>query len=91
VTLSVAAQLDGLSAADVRLECLLDGEPGATAESGRVVYPFAVAGRDAGTGETLFTARFMPPDHGLHTFRVQLYPHHELLSHPFEVGLRLWL
>ena len=91
VTLSVAAQLDGLSAADVRLECLLDGESDAAGEPVRVVHTFAVSGRDSGTGETLFTARFMPPDHGLHHFRVQLYPHHELLSHPFEVGLRLWL
>jgi len=91
VTLSVAAQLDGLSPADVHLECLLDGDPAAPAAAGCVVHPFAVSGRDAGSGETLFTARFAPPEHGLHCFRVHLYPYHEHLGHPFEVGLRLWL
>ncbi|TAK53163.1 MAG: alpha-glucan family phosphorylase [Gammaproteobacteria bacterium] len=91
VTLQVAAQLDGLSPEDVRLECLLDGDPGAPAEGGRAVHPFTVSGRDEASGATLFTARFAPPEHGLHHFRVHLYPWHELLSHPFEVGLRLWL
>lgn len=87
VTLCVTVDLGGLAPGDVRLECVVESADGGM-ES--MSLPFgAMPGDD--TQATRFQLQFIPPDRGLLQFRVQLYPWHTLLCHPFEMGLRRWL
>jgi len=78
--IEVAAKLNGLSAQDVRVECLLDDH----------AYQFADAGQ-LGADERRMTLDLRPECCGLVTYRIRMYPFHELLAHPHEVGLMIWL
>ena len=78
--IEVAAKLNGLSAQDVRVECLLDDH----------AYQFADAG-PLGSDERRMTLDLRPESCGLVTYRIRMYPFHELLAHPHEVGLMIWL
>jgi starch phosphorylase len=48
----------------------------------------AVSGADA---ECLFHLELTPELCGKLLYRVRIYPHHTLLTHPFETGLMIWL
>jgi starch phosphorylase len=43
------------------------------------------------TSHAAFRIEFVPPFPGLQTYQVRMYPYHELLSHPFEMGRMLWI
>ncbi|MGE0625745.1 MAG: alpha-glucan family phosphorylase [Pseudomonadales bacterium] len=84
--LMVGVNLNGLSPDDVRVECVVDQvtetEPAVTArfdamEEADGVWRFAVA--------------LEPPFSGLQSYRIRIYPYHELLAHPFEIGRMRWL
>ena len=78
--IEVAVKLNGLSTSDVRVECLF----------GERAYQFADAGPLDG-GERRMTLDLRPESCGLVTYRIRMYPYHELLAHPHEVGLMVWL
>jgi len=92
--LMVAAQLNGLDASDVVVECLVGRE--------NDVEGFVVAraitlehkGLEA-NGEMTFAADLQRRDdlrlEGFHQFRVRIYPYHPLLAHRFECGCMVWL
>jgi glycogen phosphorylase len=42
-------------------------------------------------GEHRFALRLTPEMCGKLEYRVRLYPYHELLTHPFEMGMMQWL
>ena len=42
-------------------------------------------------GEDLFSLRLAPELCGKLQYRIRVYPCHELLTHPFEAGLMIWL
>jgi hypothetical protein len=42
-------------------------------------------------GETVFALDAEPPECGQFATEIRVYPWHELLSHPFELGLMKWL
>jgi starch phosphorylase len=87
-TLKVAAHLGGLAPADVRVEVLLH-RPGSGAnnrsslcmESKEILQD----------GSTLYELEITPEMCGKLDYRVRIYPWHELLDHPFETGLMVWL
>lgn len=86
--LSVAAGLNGLTPGDVRVECLLDcGADGGAP----VTVPFEAEAGAEGDTYWRFTLNVRPPYAGLQHYRVRLYPFHELLAHPFEMGRMRWL
>jgi glycogen phosphorylase len=78
--IEVAVKLNGLSTKDVRVECLF----------GDRAYPFTDAGA-LPDGEHRMTLDLHPESCGLVTYRIRMYPYHELLAHPHEVGLMIWL
>jgi starch phosphorylase len=41
--------------------------------------------------ECLFSLELTPEMCGKLLYRVRVYPYHDLLTHPFETGLMVWL
>ena len=90
LSLSVAASLGELTAADVILECLVGTE---SAHEKFIVHD-KMQLQSTGTnkeGEALFELNLEPPLTGLQFYKLRLYPNHPLLSHPFETGRIIWL
>jgi starch phosphorylase len=88
--LEVAVRLDGLGAEDVALELLMskrtDEEDGAAKS-----YRFEAEGAQTAQGEQRFVLELNPELCGKLEYRIRLYPQHELLTHPFEMGMMRWL
>lgn len=88
---AVAARLNGLAPDDVAVEVLL-GRPGigrASQATGyeRLTYQRALPE----TGEHLYALDMAPRIAGRIEYRVRAYPANELLTHPFEMGMMVWL
>jgi starch phosphorylase len=93
--IEVKVQLNGLSADDVVVECIIGKET-----STREFVPHRKASfkrvGESGDGCTLyhfdlFSSDATCEDGGLQHYKIRIYPYHELLSHPLECGLMLWL
>ena len=80
----------GLAPTDVTVE-LLFSRPNSNAQS-RPPRPYRLQYQGPGTdGESLFSLDLTPEVCGKIDYRLRAYPHHELLTHPFEMGMMLWL
>ncbi len=42
-------------------------------------------------GMNMFTLKLRPAQPGLSYYKIRMYPHHELLSHRFELGFMMWI
>jgi starch phosphorylase len=90
VRFEIAVQLDGLEPTDVAVE-LLFSRPNANATS-RPPRPYRMEYRGPGqNGESLFSLELTPEVCGKIDYRLRVYPYHELLTHPFEMGMMVWL
>jgi len=89
VELKVAVTLNGLLPEDVRVEVLV----GRASKQGQDKDVQAVQMQPEGWSESecLYRLELTPELCGKLLYRVRIYPHHELLTHPFETGLMLWL
>ncbi|HTX24586.1 MAG TPA: alpha-glucan family phosphorylase [Steroidobacteraceae bacterium] len=100
----VAAALAGLSPGDVRVEFVARRQlPKASFEPpplssyrggsppGLWSAPLAPTGERLPDGAEIFALDAQPPGCGQFATEVRIYPCHELLSHPFELGLMKWL
>jgi starch phosphorylase len=87
--MQVAVQLGGLDVADVVVECIVEPE-NPTEGAAPVTHQFEYTGRND-AGEAIFRLDFRSALPGLLSYRIRVYPWHELLSHRFEVGRMLWL
>jgi glycogen phosphorylase len=89
VPVEVAVKLNGLTSADVRVELLLSrtlrGSPPV-----EHVHELTAAGALEG-GEQRYAIALKPGLAGRLDYRVRVYPRHELLTHPFELGLMCWV
>ena len=85
----VAVQLDGLTANDLTVELVFTrpGEP-TTARARRYVLHHE---RALENGEHLFVRELTPDQCGKMEYRFRVFPTHPLLTHPFEMGMMLWL
>jgi starch phosphorylase len=85
----VAVQLDGLTANDLTVELVFTrpGEP-TTARARRYVLHHE---RPLENGEHLFVRELTPDQCGKMEYRFRVFPTHALLTHPFEMGMMLWL
>lgn len=86
----VAIRLDGLSPDDVAVEMLL-ARPNPNAKSKpprRLFLDYQGPGQD---GESLFVLDLTPEVCGKINYRIRAFPRHEHLTHPFEMGMMLWL
>jgi starch phosphorylase len=89
--IEVALRLNGLAPDDIALEVML-GRPGnerasQSARRERLAYQRPLPE----TGEHLYALEFAPSIAGRIEYRVRAYPSHELLTHPFEMGMMVWL
>jgi starch phosphorylase len=87
----VAVNLNGLAPEDVVVEMLIGyntkKEPLASAQH----YRFESVGAINETGEHLFVVKLQPEKCGNLEYRIRVYPCHELLTQPFEMGMMRWL
>jgi starch phosphorylase len=91
VRLEVAASLNGLAPEDVAVEVLL-GRPEAELASeslNRIRLRFERVLSES--GEHLYALDFSPEVFGRIEYRLRAFPHHELLTHPFEMGMMAWI
>ena len=47
--------------------------------------------RTLDSGEQLYALELQPEYCGKIEYRIRIHPHHELLTHPFEMGMMVWL
>jgi starch phosphorylase len=87
----VAVNLNGLKPEDVVVEMLLgrQTESEKLRESRR--YRFEWEGVMTDLGEHRFVLQLTPEMCGKLDYRVRAYPWHEMLTHPFEMGMMRWL
>ena len=85
----IAVQLDGLTPKDLTVEMVFTrpGEPG----SARALRYVLQHERPLENGEHLFARELTPDQCGKLEYRVRVFPTHELLTHPFEMGMMIWL
>jgi starch phosphorylase len=88
ILLRVRARLNGLTASDVRLECLLGNRHGDELEVAQTAELEATTEEDEATE---FTLDLTPAIAGLQYYQLRLYPCNEALSHPFETGCMIWI
>lgn len=90
VEIRVEAELNGLGATDVRVECLIEPRCTGTHESpgSGLVLLDSESERD---GKTVYSARVSPPYPGLQSLKLRMYPYHDALTHPLEMGAMLWV
>lgn len=85
----VALNLNGLSPDDVRVELIMGRASKQGQDSELQAVPFK-AKRAIGT-EHQFALTLAPELCGRLLYRIRVYPHNDLLTHPFETGLMRWL
>lgn len=85
----IHASLNGLNAEDVIVECVV----GSRDDNGKLVpaerYQFTHTGMQG--NEHVFELQLKPGNPGLNYYKLRVYPWHELLGHPFEMGYMLWI
>jgi starch phosphorylase len=89
VLAEVAVKLNGLAPDDVCVELLLMRGP-REGSAVRHAHELAEAGA-LPDGEHRFRIEFKPGLSGRLDYRIRVYPRHELLTHPFELGLCCWV
>lgn len=87
----VAVNLNGLSADDVVVEMLMGFNTKADRLDSALHYHFASSGTKNEAGEELFFVELQPERCGNLEYRIRVYPYHDLLTHPFELGMMRWL
>ena len=88
--IEVALHLNGLTPEDVAVE-LLFGRPAKAPGEHRRAARFAPSGAISGEGEHRFALDITPELCGSLEYRIRVHPWHQLLTHPLEMGLMLWL
>ena len=90
IAVEVGAKLSDLSPEDIVVELLMTRLDGDSGEERVLKYPLVSTGRiDA--GEHVFTLDVAPELCGKIDYRIRAYPRPEALTHPFEMGLMLWV
>jgi starch phosphorylase len=91
IRLEVGVLLGGLAADDIALELLLRQPSGHAAEGHTRSYRFESQGTLTEQGEQRYALELQPEVCGRLEYRMRLFPQHELLTHPFELGMMRWL
>jgi len=91
VRFEVGVNLDGLKPENVRVELLIAKQISRDNEAQATCYQFQSEGVRTEKGEHRFVLELSPEHCGKLGYRIRLYPHHELLTHPFEMGMMRWL
>ena len=86
----VAVNLDGLQPGDVVVELLFGRPAGGNLPKKARSHRFRHE-RPLESGEQLYALELTPEYCGKIEYRIRTYPHHEMLTHPFEMGMMVWL
>ena len=87
----VVVQLDGLLPADIAVEMLM-ARPSSNTKSRPPRRLFLEhQGPGLENGESIYAINLTPDMCGKIEYRIRAYPHHDLLTQPFEMGMMLWL
>jgi len=89
--LELAVFLDGLDPADVVVELVMARHTDVERHRQDSTHRFEPDGTRTAEGEHRFALSLTPEMCGKLEYRVRVYPHHELLTHPLEMGLIRWL
>jgi starch phosphorylase len=87
--ITVSINLNGLEPADVIVECLVGSEPVNGRFSASSRHHFKHLRHEE--GRDIFELQLQPALPGVNFYKIRLYPHHQLLCHPFETGYMVWL
>ncbi|MEW6312460.1 MAG: alpha-glucan family phosphorylase [Pseudomonadota bacterium] len=87
----VGVKLNGLQPADVVVEMLMSRQTKKEKLKESVHYQFEATGVTNDAGEHVFALEVRPELCGKLEYHVRVYPCHEMLTHPFELGMMLWL
>jgi starch phosphorylase len=85
----VNTYLDGLEPGDVTVECMFGKLDGDNDFDLVEKFTFEHIGKDG--DEHIFELNLKSDLSGLNHYKIRLFPYHELLSHPFELGYMLWV
>ena len=89
--LEVGVKLNGLNPDDVVVELLI----GLLAKHENLQssrrYSFEATGTMTEAGENIFSLEVQPEQCGKLEYHIRAYPYHEMLTHPFEMGMMRWL
>ncbi|MDE2118356.1 MAG: alpha-glucan family phosphorylase, partial [Betaproteobacteria bacterium] len=91
VRFEAGVKLNGLQPADVVVEMLIGHQSNKEKLKQSMKYKFQAQGAMNETGEHIFTLELMPEQCGKLEYRIRIYPYHEMLTHPLEVGCMRWL
>lgn len=95
VSMKVQVNLNGLQASDILVECLvgnIEQQQFCAHSCIKLLYQTDLANQgDQNSGDATYAVDWTPAESGLKVYRLRLYPYHNLLSHPFELGCMLWL
>jgi starch phosphorylase len=91
VRFEIGAFLDGLKPEDIALELIVSRRGGGADDSRPACYRFESEGVQTDQGEQRFGLELSPDICGKLEYQVRAYPHHPLLTHPFEMGMMRWL
>lgn len=86
----VAVNINGLSAADVRVECQFGVMDANGQFELRAHYLCKASERDE-FGRQIYVLNIEPSMPGMQTYRLRLSPWHPALTHPYEMGCMIWL
>jgi starch phosphorylase len=86
----VGVQLDNLAPGDVTVEMLM-ARPSSNTKSKPPRSLFLEYQGPGQNGESIYGIELTPDVCGKIDYRLRAYPYHELLTHPFEMGMMLWL
>ena len=90
IPVEVAVNLNGLQPDDIAVELLLVRGLHEPVEN-KSRHELGAAGAIAGTPEQRFALALKPELCGRLDYRIRVYPRHELLTHPLELGLMIWI
>lgn len=90
IRFELALGLDGLKPEDVKVEVMV-GRPSAEPRPLSAKQFALRCIRPLDSGEHLYAIEMQPELCGKIDYRFRVYPHHEMLTHPFEMGMMLWL
>jgi starch phosphorylase len=89
IVLRVRANLNGLQAADVKLECLLGRVVTGGEFEVKQLAEIPATGVDGDFTE--FAIDLAPEIAGMQVYKLRMYPVNEAMSHPFELGCMIWV
>jgi starch phosphorylase len=87
----IAVRLNGLDPKDVVVEMLIGLSYKREKLRNTNRYSFEATGMITDSGENIFALEMQPEQCGKLEYRIRVYPNHELLTHPFEMGMMRWL